>query len=240
MMSEEVETTTPEYWLKRWEDNQIGWHKDTVNRFLIKYADELTQGRSSLRVFVPLCGKSLDMLWLADQGHNVVGVELAKQGIEEFFNENKLTFKLEKVKIASATLTDPIDVYKCVERQITIFCCDLFTLTAEDLGGEFDAIWDRGSLSAVQPGVGDRGKRYAKHMRSFLAANGRYMLDSLHYEIDRGNRPPASISKELRNDIYGEDFFIKELKVDSIGNDPNSPAPFTMDNYCHLFKPKAN
>ena len=66
------------------------------------------------------------------------------------------------------------------------------------------------------------------------------MLDSLHYEIDRGNRPPASISKELRNDIYGEDFFIKELEVESIVNDPNSPAPFTMDNYCHLFTPKAN
>ena len=129
---------------------------------------------------------------------------------------------------------------KTDNKEITVFCCDLFALTAEDAGGEFDAIWDRGSLSAVQPGVGDRGKRYTKHMRSFLAANGRYMLDSLHYEIDRGNRPPASISKELRNDIYGEDFFIKELEVESIGNDPNSSAPFTMDNYCHLFTPKAN
>ena len=239
MMSEEVETTTPEYWLKRWEDNQIGWHKDTVNRFLIKYADELTQGRSSLRVFVPLCGKSLDLLWLADQGYNVVGVELAKQAVEDFFQENKLTFKLEKVKIVAAS--DPIDVYKCVEKQITIFCCDLFALTAEDLGGEFDAIWDRGSLSAVQPGVGDRGKRYTKHMRSLLAADGRYMLESHHYELDRGNKPPASISEELRREIYGEDFIIKELEVESFAEDPNRQGlSFAYNRHYHLFMPKAN
>ena len=239
MMSEEVETTIPEYWLKRWEDNQIGWHKDTVNRFLIKYAEELTQGRSSLRVFVPLCGKSLDMLWLADQGHNVVGVELAKQAVEDFFQENKLTFKLEKVKIVAAT--DPIDVYKCVEKQITIFCCDLFALTAEDAGGEFDAIWDRGSLSAVQPGVGDRGKRYTKHMRSLLAADGRYMLESHYYELDRGNKPPASISEELRNEIYGEDFIIKELEVESFAEDPNRQGiSFAHNRHYHLITPKAN
>ena len=171
----------------------------------------------------------------------MVGVELAKQGIEEFFNENKLTFKLEKVKIASATLTYPIDVYKCVEKQITIFCCDLFALTAEDLGGEFDAIWDRGSLSAVQPGVGDRGKRYTKHMRSLLAADGRYMLESHHYELDRGNKPPASISEELRREIYGEDFIIKELEVESFAEDPNRQGlSFAYNRHYHLITPKAN
>ena len=239
MMSEEVETTTPEYWLKRWEDNQIGWHKDTVNRFLIKYADELTQGRSSLRVFVPLCGKSLDLLWLADQGHNVVGVELAKQAVEDFFQENKLTFKLEKVKIVAAT--DPIDVYKCVEKQITIFCCDLFALTVDAVGGEFDAIWDRGSLVVMQPAVGNGGKKYTKHMRSLLAADGRYMLESHHYELDRGNKPPASISEELRKEIYGEDFIMKELEVESFAEDPNRQGLNSAYNmHYHLFTPKAN
>ena len=107
-MSVEDETTKPDYWEKLWKDDDIGWHADTVHKFLTKYADELTRGRSNLRVFVPLCGKSLDMLWLADQGHNVVGVELAKQAVEDFFQESKLTFKLEKVKIVAAT--DPINV----------------------------------------------------------------------------------------------------------------------------------
>ena len=118
-MSHQPETTTAEYWLKRWENNDIEWQRDTVNKFLIKYIHELTSGRSNLRVFVPLCGKSIDMLWLADQGHSVVGVEVAKLGIESFFEENSLTFSLEKVKLAAAV--DLVDVYKCVEKQITIF-----------------------------------------------------------------------------------------------------------------------
>ena len=78
-----------------------------------------------------------------------MGVELAKQAVEDFFQENKLTFKLEKVKIVAAT--DPIDVYKCVEKQITIFCCDLFALTVDAVGGEFDAIWDLSLIHISEP-----------------------------------------------------------------------------------------
>ena len=129
------------------------------------------------------------MLWLADQGHNVVGVEVAKQGIESFYEENKLTFTLEKITMAAAV--DPVDVYRCVEKQITIFCRDFFALT-EKGGGKFDAVWDRGSLSTMQPAVGNQGKRYTKHIRSLLAGNGRYLfclLEGLYFEEDRGNRP---------------------------------------------------
>ena len=237
-MSHQPETTTAEYWLKRWENNDIEWQRDTVNKFLIKYIDELTSGRSNLRVFVPLCGKTIDMLWLADQGHSVVGVEVAKLGIESFFEENSLTFSVEKVKLAAAV--DLVDVYKCVEKQITIFCCDLFALTEEDVGGRFDAIWDRGSLSTMQPAVGNRGKRYTKKMRSLLAADGRQLLESHYYEMDRGIRPPASIPDELRNEIFGEDFIIKKLEVEKLGEDPNSPFSYPIDLHYHLLKPKGD
>ena len=237
-MSEELETTKAEFWLKIWEENDTVWHMDTVNKFLVKYIHELTGGRSNLRVFVPLCGKSIDMLWLADQGHHVVGVEISKKGTESFFEENGLTFSVETTKLSGAI--DPVEVYKCAEKQITIFCCDLFALTSEDVGGKFDAIWDRGSLSTMQPGVGDQGKRYTKQMHSLLAADGSYMLESHYYEVDRGNRPPASISDELRNEIFGEDFIIKELDVERHEEDPNRSLPFAFDFHYHLFKPKGN
>ena len=237
-MSEELDETTPEFWEKRWADNKIGWHLDTVNKFLIKYVHELTGGRSNVRVFVPLCGKSLDMLWLAEQGHNVVGVEVAKQAIESFFEENDLTFSVEKVKLAAAV--DPVDVYKCVEKKIAIFCCDLFLLSEEDFGGRFDAIWDRGSLSAMQPAVDNRGKRYTKKMHSLLAADGNYLLESHYYEVDRGNRPPASISDEFRNEIYGEDFSLKELEVEKLEEDPQRDLSFALNMNYHVMKPKGH
>lgn len=218
-------------------DNKIGWHRDTVNKFLIKYVHELTGGRSNLRVFVPLCGKSLDMLWLAEQGHNVVGVEVAKQAIESFFEENDLTFSVEKVKLAATV--DPVDVYKCVEKKIIIFCCDLFVLSEEDVGGRFDAIWDRGSLSAMQPAVVNRGKKYAKKLHSLLAADGNYLLEPyLYYGVDRGKSLPASISDELRNEIYEEDFILKELEVERHRVDQEWKCLFDL-NY-HLIKPRKN
>ena len=100
------------------------------------------------------------MLWLADQGHTVLGVELAKQPIENIFTENNLILTVELVKMAAAS--EPVEVYKCDKKKITMFCCDLFALMEDDVGGKLDTIWDRGSLSAVAPSFNDRGKRYTK------------------------------------------------------------------------------
>ena len=238
MSNDKLETITAEYWQKRWSQNEIGWQRDAVHKFLVKYVDELTDYRSNLRVFVPLCGKSLDMLWLADQGHHVVGVDFVKHPIESFFEENNLTFrKLCKVKLAAAC--EAIDVYKCEEKQITIFCCDLFALTVEDVGGKFDAIWDRSSLSAVLPQVGDRGKRYTKHMRSFLTDKGGYMVESHRYNVDCGGLPPACIPEELMKEIYGDHFIIKELDVEKFAKDPKrSSFAFEYSLHYHLLKPK--
>ena len=95
-------------------------------------------------------------------------------------------------------------------------------------------------LSAVAPSFDDRGKRYTKKMRSLLACDGNYILESHYYEVDRGMNPPACISDELRKEIYGEDFTIRELDVNRLGEDPNRKLSFAFDVHYHLFKPKAN
>ena len=231
-MAGKPETARAEYWTDRWKEGKTDWHREEVHNILFKYVDELTGGRSNLRVLLPLCGKSVDMLWLAHQGHTVVGVELAKQAIESFFTENNLTFTVESVKMAANG--EPAEVYKCNEKKITIFCCDLYTFE-EDVGGKFDAIWDRGSLSAIVPSV--NGKRYAKKMHSLLAHDGNCIVETHYYEVDRGGKPPASISDELINELYGKDFDIKELEVGSICDTEFS---FMMDLRYYLIKPKAN
>lgn len=235
-MLEEPDPTKAEYWKKSWEEGNFNWHQDTVHKMLQKYFDELTAGRSNVRVFVPLCGKSLDMLWLAEQGHSVVGVEVSKLAIESFFEENNLAFSAEQV-ILTAT-TDPVDVYKCVGKQITIFCCDLFALSEEDVGKRFDAIWDRGSLSAVQPQFGDRGKRYTKKMRSLLADHGKYLLESHYYELDRQLERPVSLSVEFRNKIFEEDFVLKDLEVEKSGEDFKRKWGYSDERHYHLIQPK--
>ena len=236
-MLQEPDTTTAEYWEKRWEEKNTSWHREAVNKKLIKYLHELSGGRSNVRVFVPLCGKSIDMLWLVAQGHEVVGVELSKLAIESFFQENNLEFSVEKVKLAVAV--DLVDVYKCVGKKITIFCCDLFVVSKDDFGKRFDAIWDRGSLSAILPAFGDRGKRYTKKMRSLLADDGNYLLESHFYEVDRNNEPPASLSMEFRNKLYEQNFVLRELEVEKSDEDFERKWGYSQELHYHLIKPKA-
>lgn len=71
-------------WLDFWRDERSDFHQIAVNPLLNKFWPSLKLAHGS-RVFVPLCGKSLDMLWLAQQGHEVIGVELSSIAVEDFF-----------------------------------------------------------------------------------------------------------------------------------------------------------
>ena len=83
-------------WLARWHDNKIGWHADAVNRSLVDYIEllELALGAS---VFVPLCGKSIDMIYLSEMGYSVIGVELSSVAVEHFFTDNGLQYSVSKI-----------------------------------------------------------------------------------------------------------------------------------------------
>ena len=76
-------------WLKCWRDQRTGFNQKTVNQLLTRFWPSLDLVQGS-RVFVPLCGKSLDMIWLAKQGHEVIGVELSPIAVWAFFRENHL------------------------------------------------------------------------------------------------------------------------------------------------------
>ena len=79
----------PGFWHERWERAEIGFHKQDINVHLQQFWHRL-ELRAGQRVFVPLCGKSLDLLWLAGEGHPVTGVELSPVAVEAFFHENEL------------------------------------------------------------------------------------------------------------------------------------------------------
>ncbi len=79
-----------EFWQKKWEDNDIGFHQNEADRLLVKHfgALSLSQGQ---RIFLPLCGKTKDMGWLMSKGYRVVGCELNQMAVEELFAEMALT-----------------------------------------------------------------------------------------------------------------------------------------------------
>src|ERR1700691_3649788 len=124
----------PEFWHERWRHGQIPFHQPAADRNLTLHWPTLEIAGGG-RVFVPLCGKSLDMLWLRDRGHPVVGVELSPIALEAFCMENGIP--------ARRRLRDGFEIYEAAN--LELFRGDFFALTPADLNG-VDAVYDRAAL----------------------------------------------------------------------------------------------
>lgn len=164
-----------EPWLERWQEGRIGWHEPTGNQNLKRHWN--ATGR---RVLVPLCGKSPDLLWLEEQGNEVLGVELSEIATQAFFDEHDIAFEISREQ--------PLR-YEAVDRRIAIICGDYFEYNGET----FDACYDRGSLIAIQRS--DR-PAYAAHTASLLSANAYQLLISLEYDQDIVDGPPYSVHND--------------------------------------------
>lgn len=185
-----------EFWQQKWESNQIGFNQDSPNALLIQYIGSLSL-KSGDRVFVPLCGKSIDMLWLLSQGFEVVGVELSSIACDAFFSENNIR--------VNAIRTGNFVVYR--SKGITIFCGDFFNLTKEILG-KVDAVFDRAALIALPP---DLQQRYVNFIISLLEPNTPVLLIAGTYNQNEMSGPPFSIDEYRVKELYGEHFSIKLL-----------------------------
>ena len=134
-----------QYWQQRWDEGRIGWHLDQINGLLLKHWPELPLDPGS-RVFVPLCGKSLDMGWLAARGHRVRGVDVARQACEDFF--------AERGDAPKVTHTGRYEVFEA--GNVALWAGDAFALTRHDLA-DCQAVYDRAALIALPP---DMRRRY--------------------------------------------------------------------------------
>ena len=175
---------SPDFWISRWNENKIGFHQRNINEYLQQYAGELNL-REGDTVFVPLCGKSLDMLWLAGQGYRVLGVEVSRVAVDAFFEENALEVTTE---------TDG-NFIRYRSGVIEILCGDFFDLRKSHLA-DVRAIYDRAALIALPEPM---RRRYAGIMES-LPHPAPILLVSIEYSADEMSGPPFSISgEELRS-----------------------------------------
>ena len=99
------------HWESRWQDDRIGFHLKTVNSYLIRYFDQFLK-QEHQNVFVPLCGKSLDLCWLAKRTKKVVGVELVEKAVKDFFEENNFNYNVHQVGKFKLFKNDLIEIYQ--------------------------------------------------------------------------------------------------------------------------------
>lgn len=167
-----------DFWLQRWQQNQIGFHQAEVLPLLQKHWPSLQLPRGS-RVLVPLCGKSLDLHWLAAQGHRVLGVELSPLAVQQFFDEAGRVPQRHQGDNGEHFLAGSIE----------IILGDAFALQA-DLLQQCEAVYDRAALVALPPSLRDR---YLDTVYARLPTGCRGLLVTLEYPQAEKDGPPFSV-----------------------------------------------
>jgi len=191
------------FWLGRWQRGETGWQQAGFEPALTMTFADL----APTRVFVPLCGKSLDMVWLTRQGHEVVGVELSEQGCVAFFEENRIPFE--------QSVQGPFTVF--CGGSITIYCGDFFDLRPEHLG-KIGAVYDRAALIALSP---ELRPKYAARMTELLRATSpERSFQFLQIVLERTphdtSGPPFSVPAREVEQHYHQEFDVRHLSREPV------------------------
>ncbi|WP_303907318.1 thiopurine S-methyltransferase [Thiohalomonas denitrificans] len=187
-----------EFWLDRWVRGETGFHQPEVNTHLQTFWDRLELAPGA-RVLVPLCGKSLDMLWLLSEGYQVLGVEVSPLAVQNFFAENDIP--------AEVVPSDPFTRYRADD--LEILCGDFFDLTPERLKG-VGGVYDRASLVALPPAM---RKRYTDHLKVLFPGKLEALLVTMEYPEGEMDGPPFSIGEQEVHALYGDNCDIERLTV---------------------------
>ena len=189
-----------DFWHEKWEAGSIGFHQARPNKHLQQWWPEAEIAQNS-EVFVPLCGKSLDMLWLHEQGYKVTGIELSQKAIESFFEENDLSFERH---------TDgPFEVFSGTGKAegIKLLAGDFFALTADHCC-DVSAVYDRASLIAMND---DLRPQYAQQLAAILPAGSISLLLVIDYDTSKMQGPPFPVPAPMVTKLFTKNFDIQEL-----------------------------
>ena len=190
-----------EFWLQRWQQGQTGFHQTRVMPLLQKHWAGLGLATDS-RVLVPLAGKTLDIIWLAEQGHRVLAVELSPIAVRQFFEEQGLHPDIQPVPHGTRYRAGPIEV----------LCGDIFDLDATTLSG-CAGCYDRAALIALPP---DLRARYVHHVYGQLPAGCRTLLLTLDYPQPEMDGPPFPVPASEIEALYGDRWHIECLETRDI------------------------
>ncbi|MFY8274730.1 thiopurine S-methyltransferase [Pseudoalteromonas sp. SSDWG2] len=183
------------YWLTRWQSGDIGFDQAQPNANLVAHFARLGVAKQHT-VFVPLCGKSIDMIWLLDQGYKVVGVELSEQAINALFS----MLGVEPTVRESHSHT-------CYSYgNLTVFVGDIFMLEQHQIG-EIHCVYDRAALVALPYAM---RLEYAQKLVN-LCPKAEQFVVTVEYPQPEPDSTPQSISHEHMHELYGDYYHLQLL-----------------------------
>ncbi|XP_078318829.1 putative thiopurine S-methyltransferase isoform X2 [Crassostrea virginica] len=180
-------------WVKAWDDDNIGFHQQEVDQGLLNYADRIIKGRNNIKIFLPLCGKTVDIKWLWEKGHTVIGVEVARKALEEFFKEHSINYTVSPFPNGEG------EVFTSEDKRILLYCCDLFKFSSFE--GQIEAVWDRASLVAIDK---QDQRRYAALMKRLISKDCQYLLETVEYDGSKYGGPPNLVPEQEIKQLFGD------------------------------------
>lgn len=186
----------PQFWHERWQRHETGWHQHEINTHLQDFWPRLVLPAGS-PVFVPLCGKSRDLLWLRAQGHAVLGVEISPIAVREFFAENQLTPAVTRLG----------HFERCEVDGLSVLCGDYFALTPDLLAG-VAGVYDRASLIALPP---EMRPRYAHQLAQILPRGAGILLVTMEYHQPEMAGPPFAVHEDEVRALYEPRYRVTRL-----------------------------
>ncbi len=178
------------FWAERWTTGRIGFHRAAPNPHLVEYADAaFGPAPQAGAVLVPLCGKSVDLAWLAARFERVIGVEFVEQGALDFFAEAGIT------PTRADTPLGPVFTHA----NIAIHVADIFAVTRDALGPDVRAVYDRAALIALPPAL---RAAYAAHLLALTDPGTRFLVITLAYPQDVMAGPPFSVGDAEVSALY--------------------------------------
>jgi thiopurine S-methyltransferase len=185
------------FWTERWKRRDIGFHQPHVHEQLKQFWPTLGLPFAS-KVFVPLAGKSRDMVWLATQGHQIVGVELSDVAVREFFQDGGQTPEVRS--------DGPFDVFSA--GPFSLYRGDFFEISPDALT-DVAAVYDRAALVALTP---EMRVRYASKLMNVIPREAVLFLVALDYPEHEISGPPFAVTREEVERLYGDTFNIDVLE----------------------------
>ena len=195
-----------QYWINRWNANQTGFHFNGVNPLLLQFWPDVAGQAPAGRTLVPLCGKSEDLRWLGDQGHDVVGVELSLVAGKAFAAEQGI--------VMTESHEPPFTVLR--GDRVTYYVGDIFDLTPA-IVGHFDLFYDRAALIALPP---EKRPAYVRQLRSLLANGARGLLVGLEYDPSQMHGPPFTVPEAEVRRLFEGFRCDKLLEYDCLEQEP--------------------
>jgi thiopurine S-methyltransferase len=202
-------------WLQMWSNQQTDdFHQVSFNKYLVRFWPELNIPHGN-RIFVPLCGKSLDIIWLAEQGYKVIGVELSPVAVKAFFKENRL--KPVKQQLGNFCLW--------THGNISILCGDYFALSKAQLG-QIDTVYDRAALTALPEEI---RSLYVSHLHAIVSESTNIFLLTIE---DTEDNQYLQLSQQVDAELislYDRDFKIELKHVERVVEDqPSESASISL------------